>query len=106
MIDTWYLVEHIQIASLQEGIITEAVAGSKTICLLKRNGTIYAFAATCPHAGANMCDGWVDTQGRVVCALHKYRYDPANGRNTTGEGYKLYTYKTKMEGSSIYVAYM
>ena len=59
--------------------IVEKKIGEKTVALLRKETAIYAFAATCPHSGARLCEGWLDMQGRVVCPLHKYRFDPANG---------------------------
>jgi nitrite reductase/ring-hydroxylating ferredoxin subunit len=70
---------------------------------LKRGNEIFAFAATCPHAGARLCEGWIDAQGRIVCQLHSYRFDPANGRNTSGEGYKLRTYPVEQRNGSIFI---
>lgn len=91
------------LASLAENKPTETTTGAKKVCLLKRADKIFAFAALCPHSGAPMCDGWVDPLGRVVCPLHKYRFDPANGRNTSGEGYKMTTFPVEIRDGAIYV---
>ena len=77
--------------------------GVKTISLLRRGNQVFAFAATCPHAGAPMCDGWLNTEGQVVCPLHKYVFDPVNGRNTSGEGYKLVTFPVERREQGIFV---
>lgn len=89
--------------TLPEGKVVEAVLGQKKICLLRKGGEVFAFAALCPHAGAPLCEGWLDGLGRIVCPLHKYRFDPANGRNTSGEGYKLFTYPVEVRESEIFV---
>ena len=102
---TWHNT-HFSPAQLQDQKPTEITVGSKRICLLRKGDTIYAFAALCPHASAPLCDGWVDSLGRIVCPLHKYRFDPANGRNTSGEGYKLFTYKAEVREDGIYVGLM
>lgn len=99
----WHKLESIDAGSMQEGIIHEATAGDKQVAVLKRAGNIFAFAAKCPHAGARLCDGWLDVQGRIVCPDHKYRFDPINGRNTSGEGYKLVTYPVQVKGAEIWV---
>lgn len=98
----WYLVAGAY-ASLENGKIQEISVGDKNIALLKKDGQFYAFAATCPHASAHFCDVWIDAQGRVVCPEHKYRFDPANGRNTSGEGYKLKTYPIEIRDNEIFV---
>jgi nitrite reductase/ring-hydroxylating ferredoxin subunit len=99
----WHIAEGITADTLPENTMREAQAGEKVVGLLKKEDKVYAFAATCPHAGAPLCSGWLDAQGRVVCPLHKYRFDPANGRNTSGEGYKLRTYPVEIRDGNIYI---
>lgn len=99
---TWHKID---VADLVDNKLTEMVVAGKRIGLLKRQGVIYAFTAACPHAGAPLCGGWLDAQGRIVCPEHKYRFDPTNGRNTTGEGYKLFTYNVEEREDGIYVGY-
>jgi 3-phenylpropionate/trans-cinnamate dioxygenase ferredoxin subunit len=88
---------------LPERKIVEYSLGKKWIALVKKEGKLFAFAATCPHAGAKFCNGWMDVQGRIVCPEHKYRFDPANGSNTSGEGYKLRTYPTEIREDIIFI---
>lgn len=99
---TWHKVQ-ITLSETEENKPFETTVAGKRIGILKRGDSIYAFAALCPHASAPMCDGWVDSVGRLVCPLHKYRFDPKNGRNTSGEGYKLFTYPTELRTDGIYV---
>ena len=89
---------------MQECKLQEISVAGKRIGILLRKGAVHAFAATCPHAGVPLCEGWLDGMGRIVCPLHKYRFDPANGRNTSGEGYKLLTYPVQVRDSDIYIA--
>jgi 3-phenylpropionate/trans-cinnamate dioxygenase ferredoxin subunit len=90
---------------LANATITELPVGDRKVCLLRKDGKLFAFAATCPHAGGRFCDGWIDAMGRVVCPEHKYRFNPANGYNTSGEGYKLKTYPVKEEEGRIFVQF-
>jgi 3-phenylpropionate/trans-cinnamate dioxygenase ferredoxin subunit len=99
----WLQLPDELISSIPEGVITEYITPVKTVALLKRDGNIHAFAATCPHAGARLCEGWLDARGMIVCALHKYRFDPQNGRNTSGEGYKLRTYPVEVREGSVFI---
>lgn len=103
MIYDWHIVKNISPATLEENKVVETVVDIKTVALLRKGDMVYAFAATCPHAGANLCEGWIDAQGRVVCPLHKYRFDPDNGRNTSGEGYKLKTYPVEIKNGEIHI---
>jgi nitrite reductase/ring-hydroxylating ferredoxin subunit len=100
---TWHKIENITVAALQENIMKEFLVADKRIGLLKREGNIYAFTALCPHAGGNLCEGWLDKRGRIVCPVHNYHFDPATGRNTTGEGYKLFTYPIEIKENEIFV---
>ncbi len=103
MIYNWQIVKSHTYATFPENKLMETVVENKIVALLRTGDEIFAFAATCPHAGGRLCDGWVDTEGRIVCPLHKYRFDPANGRNTSGEGYKLKTYPVEIRDENIYV---
>ena len=96
-------MEQYSFATLQSDQLTEVSVGEKRIGLLKKNNEVYAFAAMCPHAGAKLCDGWLDGQGRIVCPDHKYRFDPVNGRNTSGEGYKLFTYPVEVRDGELFI---
>ena len=99
----WHKIENISFTSLAENKLIEISVFEKKIGLLKRNNMVHAFTAACPHAGASLCNGWLDAFGRIVCPEHKYRFDPTNGRNTSGEGYKLFTYPVEIRDDEIYV---
>ncbi len=99
----WHKITVPSFAELIDGRLTEVFLGEKEIGLLRKGDAVYAFTARCPHASGRLCDGWLDMQGRIVCPDHKYRFDPANGRNTSGEGYKLKTYPVEIREGYIYV---
>ena len=103
MIYSWFKVDSVTASQLEELKMQEVEVGQKKVGLIKKDGSIYAFAATCPHQSASLCDGWIDALGRIVCPLHSYRFDPANGRNTSGEGYKLKTYPLEIRDGYIYI---
>ena len=100
----WHKAEQLSFSTMQEGKIMAVAVGGKNIAAVRLAGHVFAFTAACPHAGAPLCDGWVDPAGRIVCPLHKYRFDPTNGRNTTGEGYKLFRYATQIRDDEIFIS--
>ena len=98
---TWH--KAIRLGHLDENKMHEVTAGEKQICLLRRNDTVYAFPALCPHQSARLCEGWLDPRGHVVCPLHKYHFNPANGYNSSGEGYKLKIYPVEIRGDEVFI---
>ena len=103
MFPIFYELKNLKVEDLQEGKIIELTVGDRNIALLKNEEKVFVFAATCPHASARLCNGWLDVQGRIVCPEHKYLFDPENGRNTSGEGYKLRTYPVEVREGIIFV---
>ena len=99
----WYKIETVKASALEERKAVEVTAGEKKVGIVKWDGKIHAFAATCPHASAQLCDGFMDARGSIVCPLHGYRFDVRNGRNTSGEGYKLKTYAVEIKEDDIFV---
>ncbi len=92
-------------ADLPENTLLEVRAGTRTIGLLRRGGQVFAFAATCPHAGHRLCEGWVDARGHIVCPLHHYRFSPDRGYNSSGEGYRLKTFPVQIRPEGIFVTF-
>lgn len=102
----WCEAAEITASELAEGKLTEISAGDKKVGLLKKGESIFAFAAACPHAGIPLCTGWLDALGNIVCPQHKYRFNPENGRNVSGEGYKLFNYPVQVLGEKILIGFL
>lgn len=85
-------------------LLSKEVAGKK-ITLAKYNEKLFACAAKCPHAGGVLADGNIDALGNIVCPLHRYKYNLANGRNTSGEGYYLSNYPVEVREDGVYVGF-
>lgn len=73
------------------------------LCLIKFAGNLFACKSTCPHGGANLGDGFVNSRGQIICPLHGYKFQLQNGHNVTGEGYKLKVYKAEVRESGVYI---
>ena len=74
---------------------TVTINGQKLI-LTRWENKVYAFAAECPHAAADMSDGWVNNW-KVVCPDHDYCFDIRSARITwpEDENYRLKMFTTK-----------
>jgi len=75
----------------------------KDFCMTHVNGQYFAFARKCPHAGADMGEAYLDPLGKLVCPLHRYKFDLKNGRNVSGEGYFLMTYPVETRPDGLYI---
>lgn len=77
--------------------------GGKKITLILHQEQLFACAHKCPHASGIMAHGFIDSLGKITCPLHKYKFNLDNGRNTSGEGYYLKTYKVEVDEEGVYV---
>ncbi|HET6768256.1 MAG TPA: Rieske 2Fe-2S domain-containing protein [Chitinophagaceae bacterium] len=75
----------------------------KNICLAKSNDGVFAFAYKCPHAGGVLAEGFIDPLGNIVCPLHRYKYNIANGRNVSGEGYYLKHWPVQIKEDGVFI---
>jgi len=78
-------------------------ANGKQVCLGKYNGSLFAFAYKCPHAGGILAEGWIDAIGNIICPQHRYKYSIINGRNVSGEGYYLTHWPVEKRDDGIFV---
>ena len=83
--------------------LVEIEVGGKKICVVEHQEQLFGCAASCPHAGAKMAEGYTDALGNIVCPLHRYKFNIKNGRNTSGEGYFLKTFLIEEREDGIYV---
>lgn len=67
-------------------------------------GQIYAIEDSCNHAGASLASGWVDARC-VVCPMHGYVFDLANGKLLRPRGLcnDQRTFKVRIEGDDVVV---
>ncbi|MEQ1553485.1 MAG: Rieske 2Fe-2S domain-containing protein [Ferruginibacter sp.] len=93
-----------EIPFLENGMV-EIEIGGKKVCLVLRENNIYACATKCPHAGGKMSAGYIDTLGNIVCPLHRYKFSIMSGRNVSGEGYFLKTYKIEHRESGVFIGF-
>jgi 3-phenylpropionate/trans-cinnamate dioxygenase ferredoxin subunit len=83
--------------------LAEIDINGKTICFAKHHDLLFACTQKCPHAGALLADGHLDTLGNLVCPLHKYKFSLKNGRNVSGEGYHLMTFTVQQKEEGVFV---
>lgn len=82
-----------------------AEAGGKKVTLAKINENLFACAYKCPHAGGILANGFIDAAQNIVCPLHRYKFNLANGRNVSGEGYYLKIYAVEQRETGIFIGF-
>jgi len=97
------IVDDISELTFGDNNIASVEVEGKAICIGRFEEQIFAFPQKCPHAGADLSNGFVDRLGNVVCPLHHYRFSLINGRNVTGEGYLLKRYRVEERQNGVYI---
>ncbi|SJN42444.1 hypothetical protein FM107_11610 [Sphingobacterium sp. JB170] len=69
----------------KEGEIRKVKIDGRTICIVEQGNQLYATGARCPHAGADLSQGWCD-RGKLVCPVHRHHFDLESGRGDPGQG--------------------
>jgi nitrite reductase/ring-hydroxylating ferredoxin subunit len=90
-------------SQLIDGMAIQKVVANKTeICLINTNGRFSACKIKCPHAGADLSNGWlIDNQ--IVCPFHRHQFDLDNGRGAPGQGDYLAVYEVEKREDGVYV---
>lgn len=102
-------IEWYRIATDVEELIFEANniavinCNNKQVCIARHQDQFFAFAYLCPHASGIMANGYIDPLGNVVCPIHRYKFNMANGRNVSGEGYHLKTYPIEQRENGLFL---
>jgi len=96
----WYKVA--DVAGLSAPFVVKINAGGKQLCLVNVDDKLYALAATCPHARADLSKGWCDN-GKIVCPFHRYQYDLNTGRGAPGQNDYINTYAVEQREDGVYV---
>jgi nitrite reductase/ring-hydroxylating ferredoxin subunit len=97
------IADHISEIGFNSNGIAEIEVNGKVLCLARQNEQLFACAQKCPHAGALLGGGYQDALGNLVCPLHKYKFSLKNGRNVSGEGYHLKTFKVEQTAAGVFV---
>jgi 3-phenylpropionate/trans-cinnamate dioxygenase ferredoxin subunit len=101
---TWHkIADSISEINFNANGLAEMDINGKKICIAKHNNHVFACTQKCPHAGGLFVDGHLDALGNLVCPLHKYKFSLENGRNISGEGYYLKTFKTAERETGVFV---
>ena len=80
----------------------EFPCGDKTICVANVNGAYSAMDNVCLHQGGPLGEGTIEN-GKVVCPLHGWAYDPKTGEATHNARAKVAVYPLKIENGDVLI---
>jgi len=69
------------------------------MAVFKIDGKVFGVQNTCPHAGGQLCNGWVDGR-EVVCPLHGYKFSLTTGACSTDAKLKVKVFKLVAQGEN------
>ncbi len=78
--------------------IGDPMAGGTEIILCRRDGKLFAVDVLCPHEGGRIVAGPLHEGRYVMCPLHNYKFDPANGRAIGAACKNARTYRVVARG--------
>ena len=100
--EAWHRVA--ALADIKDGEVIEARAGDIEVALCRVDGKIHALEDMCPHAFAQLSQGFVEGS-EIECPLHGARFEIATGRCVSPPADEdVRTYPVRIEGDDVYVA--
>lgn len=97
----WINILPASITASEDFIRTVQVSGRK-LCIVKTGNEFYAVQSKCPHAGAELSNGWC-ASGKLVCPYHRHEFDLKTGRGAKGQGNYIDTYPIELREDGLYV---
>jgi 3-phenylpropionate/trans-cinnamate dioxygenase ferredoxin subunit len=76
---------------------------NERILVTRTSQGLFAVQEKCPHNGASLLKGFCTKNNEVVCPLHRYSFDLASGKATSGGSYTLKTYPISEKEDGWYI---
>ena len=73
------------------------------ICLVLKEGHVYAVEDKCPHNGESLSKGTINFVDEIVCPWHGQRFDLKTGRECAERSRDLITYPIKIEAEGVFI---
>ena len=97
----WIKLFPLTILSSEDFLKPVTVAGKK-LCLVKTEGKLFAIQNKCPHAGAQLSNGWC-TEKKIICPYHRQEFDLETGRGAAGQNNYVDTYPVEIQEDGVYI---
>ncbi len=91
-------------SEVEEGELIALDVEDEPICLVRYEGTVYAFTNNCTHISGPLNEGKL-TGYVLQCPWHLAEFDVRTGKVLRGPArQELYTYSVRVENNAIYIA--
>lgn len=97
----WFKIFSKGILSSDNFLKLVSVSGKK-LCIVKVDDKIFAVQNKCPHAGADLSQGWC-AEGNLVCPYHRHEFNLETGRGAPGQGDYINIYPVEIRDDGVYV---
>lgn len=77
---------------LPEHRVKKVKLGNFEIGVVRIGERIYGFNSFCPHRGASLIQGSINTSAEIICPLHQYRFELTTGQVKSGDCTDLQTF--------------
>lgn len=74
----------------------------KKFCLIYHQDQWFATSAKCPHAGANLVNGWCK-EGRLICPYHRHSFELRDGKGAPGQNNCIIVYRIEQREDGLYI---
>jgi nitrite reductase (NADH) small subunit len=91
-----------RVADLGEGEGKTVQVQGKLIAVFRSDGRFFAIDDTCPHMGASLSGGYVETDV-VTCPWHAWRFRLSDGAWADNPRLKIGCYPVRVEGDHVQV---
>ncbi len=99
----WIKLSELEILP-DDDFVKSVQVNKKRICLIKTEDRWFATQAKCPHAGADLSQGWCKN-GKLICPFHRYEYDLQSGKGSPGQDDYIDTYPLQIRQDGIYIGW-
>lgn len=91
------------LATIADGKAVTVEAGGKRICLARNKDRFYAIQNECPHSGAPLSKGAINSIGEIVCPLHHYRYRLLDGVECEEKTSEAETFLVELRKEGVFI---
>jgi len=90
--------------ALPENLPRLLVVHGRRICLVRRQGKLFAVQDKCTHNGESLSKGTINYLGEVVCPLHQYQFNLKTGRECSQRSHDLECFAIRESEEGVFIS--